>query len=60
MTKPRKSAQVYDWVIVRVRGARAERLGTASVPTREAAIEQAMDEFDLAPIDKKRLIAQTG
>jgi hypothetical protein len=35
-------------------------LGTVSAPTREGAIEQAMDEFDLASIEKKRLMAQPG
>lgn len=58
--KAKKSARVFDWVIVRVRGARGEQLGIVSAPTREAAIERAMDEFDLAPIDKKRLMAQPG
>jgi hypothetical protein len=58
--KARKSARVFDWVIVRVRGARGERLGTVSAPTREAAIEQAMEDFNVAPIDRKRLIARAS
>lgn len=58
--KTKKSARVLDWVIVRVRGARGERLGTVSAPSREAAIDRAMDDFNVAPIDWKRLIARAG
>jgi hypothetical protein len=56
--KARKTAQVHDWVIFKVSGARVERLGIVSAPTREAASDQAVKNFDLTPIDKKRLIAQ--
>jgi hypothetical protein len=58
--KAKKTAQAYDWVILKVSSARVERLGTVSAPTREAAIEQASEDFDIEPSDKKRLIAQAG
>ena len=58
--KAKKSARVLEWVIVMVRGALGERLGTVSAPTREAAIEKAAKDFDVAPIDKKRASSAHG
>jgi hypothetical protein len=45
------------WLVYRIGGARAAYLGAVKAPDRESALDLALDEFELAPPDRKRLIA---
>lgn len=50
-------ANVFEWLIYRVGGARAVYLGTVKAPNRETALALAFDEFEIAPEHRRRIVA---
>lgn len=47
-----------DWLVLRLRGARAAQIGIVKATDASKAIAAAVEEFELDPRNSKRLIAQ--
>jgi hypothetical protein len=48
-----------SWRICRIRGNRADQLGTVEAPTAEAAIKQAIKQFQITePWEQERIAAR--
>jgi hypothetical protein len=55
---PKKPTPQYRWAIYHITGTPAKLLGYVEAPDEESAIKQAIEEFNVAPELRKRLLAQ--
>jgi hypothetical protein len=51
------SKKKTDWIVLRLRGARAAQIGMVKATDASKAIAAAVEEFELDPRDANRLIA---
>lgn len=56
--KKSKSAKQFDWLVRKIVGNRLKEIGLVRAASADDAVAQAIEDFGLRPIDKKRLIAQ--
>ena len=54
----RKPKQEYTWRVTLIRSTAARSLGNVEAPDEKTAIEKAVEEFQLSPEQKKRLVVQ--
>jgi hypothetical protein len=57
-SKSDKSGKVLEWLVYRLRGAKAAYLGLVKAPDQEAALAIAYEEFEIAPADRRRIIVR--
>jgi hypothetical protein len=43
------------WIITRIRGKRADRIGVVKAPDADAAVKAAIREFQIPDTDRKRI-----
>jgi hypothetical protein len=55
MKKPKPA---YTWRITLIRSSLARWLGTVEAPDEQTAIERAVEEFELSPEERKRVVVQ--
>jgi hypothetical protein len=59
--RPKPPATSEPWWTVHVmRGARAERRGIVRAPDEASAVERAMEEFQLEPWQRRRVLVRPG
>jgi hypothetical protein len=56
--RPPKSPQRLDWLVYRIAGAKATRLGIVQAADMEAALVAAFLEFGVEPADRRRILVQ--
>ena len=52
------SKKKRDWLVLRLRGARAAQIGIVKAADAKAAIAAAIEEYELDPRDSNRFVAQ--
>ena len=53
-----RSPDTREWLVYRLGGATAAKLGTVKAPDMQAALQVAFREFDIPTADQRRIIVQ--
>ena len=58
MTKQPSSKQTHSWAVYHIKGTPAKLIGIIDAPDKETAIKRAIEEYNVPPNERGRLMAR--